>query len=266
MPTQNTAQAGAPCWVDLMTSDTQRSRAFYSDLFGWVAEEPNAEFGGYFNFRKNGVRVAGCMAAQPDTGVSDVWSVYLTTDDAVKTVELAAANGGQVVVPAMQVAELGTIAVLSDCGAAAIGAWQPGTHTGFGLARQDGTPGWFELHTRDYAAAVNFYRDVFGWDTRVMSDTREFRYTVLQDGEEMLAGILDAAGALPDGVPAHWQVYFSVDDADAALAKIVELGGSVVRPAEGTPWGRIAQATDSTGASFKLVAPNEAMPARAPSA
>ncbi|HUY46958.1 MAG TPA: hypothetical protein VMV92_14685 [Streptosporangiaceae bacterium] len=50
MPARQTAPAGAPCWVDLMTSDTDRSRAFYCELFGWAAEEPAAEFGGYFNF------------------------------------------------------------------------------------------------------------------------------------------------------------------------------------------------------------------------
>jgi len=29
-----------------MTSDTQRTRTFYIELFGWTADEPNAEFGG----------------------------------------------------------------------------------------------------------------------------------------------------------------------------------------------------------------------------
>jgi hypothetical protein len=33
--------------------------------------------------------------------------------------------------------------------------------------------------------------------------------------------------------------------------------------AEGTPYGRLAAAVDPTGAQFKLVAPNAAMPARA---
>ena len=44
-----------------------------------------------------------------------------------------------------------------------------------------------------------------------------------------------------------------VEDTDAALARIVELGGSTVRPAEDTPYGRLAAATDPTGAQFKLV-------------
>jgi uncharacterized protein len=102
---------------------------------------------------------------------------------------------------------------------------------------------------------------VFGWDTQAMSDTPEFRYTTLRHGEDWLAGIMDASGFLPDGVPAHWSVYFGVDDTDAALAKIVDLGGSILMAAEDTPYGRLATAADPTSAQFKLVAPNEAMPA-----
>ena len=267
MPTRETAPVGAPCWVDLMTSDTERSRAFYCQLFGWTAEEPAEEFGGYFTFSKDGVGVAGCMASQtgtpqPVSGAPDVWSVYLATDDAGKTLAAAAANGGEIHVQAMAVGDLGTMALLGDAGGAAIGLWQPGLFQGFGTFGKAGTPSWFELHTRDYEAAVSFYRDVFRWDTQVISDAPEFRYTVLTHGEDLLAGIMDASNVLPDGVPAHWSTYFGVGDTDAALATIVDLGGSILMPAEDTPYGRLAAAVDPTGAQFKLVAPNEAMPAR----
>jgi predicted enzyme related to lactoylglutathione lyase len=261
MAKRDTAVVGAPCWVDLMTSDTQRSREFYGQVFGWTAEEPAEQFGGYFNFWKDGVLVAGCMPSQRPE-MPDVWSVYLATDDARKAVDATTAHGGQVLVEAMDVADLGTMAVVSDPDGAAIGIWQPGRHQGFGVVGEPGTPSWFELHTRDYQGAIDFYREVFGWDTHVVSDTPEFRYTTLRHGEDWLAGIMDAAGFLPDGVPAHWSVYFGVEDTDAALARIVELGGSILRPAEDTPYGRLASAADPTGAQFKLVAPNEAMPAR----
>ena len=181
MPARETAPTGAPCWVNLMTSDTERSREFYSQLFGWTAEEPAQEFGGYFNFRKDGVRVAGCMASEPGSDRPDAWSVYLATDDAGKTLEAAVAGGGQVVVQAMAVGDLGTMAFITDVGGAGIGVWQPGLHQGFGVLGEPGTPSWFELHTRDYQAAVGFYRDVFGWDTQAMSDTPEFRYTTLRE-------------------------------------------------------------------------------------
>jgi predicted enzyme related to lactoylglutathione lyase len=93
-----------------------------------------------------------------------------------------------------------------------------------------------------------------------VSDTPEFRYTIMQHGEEQLAGIMDASGFLPEGAPAHRAVYFGTEDADASLATITSLGGSVVRPAEDTPYGRLAEAADPTGVHFKLVAPNDAMP------
>lgn len=254
MPVRDTAPIGAPCWVDLRTSDTGRSRAFYSQLFGWTATEPAEEFGGYFNYAKDGVLVAGCMANQPGSGMPDVWSVYLATDDAGKTVDVAAASGGEVHVSPMEVGELGNMAFLGDPGGAAVGVWQPGLHQGFGVLGDPGTPAWFELHTRDYQAAVEFYGNVFRWDVHVASDVPEFRYTTLGQGDGQLAGIMDASGFLPEGVPAHWSVYFSVDDTDAALARIVDLGGTVVAPAEDTPYGRLATAADPTGARFKLVA------------
>jgi len=243
-----------------MSDDIDRCRAFYGELFGWEAGAAQEEFGGYFNWTKDGELVAGGMPKhQPEHPT--VWSVYLVTPDTKQTIDEAAARGSQVCVPAMDVGTLGTMGVVTDPGGALIGMWAPAEHRGFGTVREHGTPGWFELHTRDYAASLEFYRDVFGWTTQSVGDTDEFRYSIFQSGEEQLGGIMDATNFLPDGVPAHWSVYFAVDDTDAALAQIEELGGAVVMPAEDTPYGWLAVATDPTGAQFKLVGPNEAMPA-----
>jgi uncharacterized protein len=253
MPKRDTAPIGAPCWIDLFTTDPEISRAFYTRLFGWTAEEPNEEHGGYFNFMKDGVHVAGCMRNDGQQGMPDVWSVYLATDNAKETVAAAEANGGGVIVPATEVSELGSFAVVTDAGQAMIGMWQPGVHKGFQVLNEPGAPAWFQLNTRDYDASVRFYRDVFGWDTHVMSDTPEFRYTTLGEGDTALAGIMDAGGFLPEGVPAHWSIIFAVENTDAALANVVDLGGSVVGAAEDTPYGRLAQAADPTGARFDII-------------
>jgi predicted enzyme related to lactoylglutathione lyase len=246
--------------VDLSTSDPDRSRAFYGEVFGWTSEDAGEEYGGYINFSKDGALVAGGMLNDGQSGMPDSWSVYLATDDARKTADAAAANGGQVLFPAMDVMDLGTMAIVTDTGQAVIGAWQPGRHKGFGVVAEPGAPTWFELHTRDYDASVAFYRDVFKWDAHTSNDTPEFRYTTLGEGDAMAAGIMDATGFLPEGAPAHWSVYFGVADADATLGKVVELGGTVVQPAEDTPYGRLAEAADPTGAHFKLVEGFETSP------
>jgi len=253
MPTRERAPIGAPCWVDLMTSDVDGARAFYSRVFGWTAEDPDPEFGGYFSFLKDGIAVAGCMTNMAGEGVPDMWQVYLSTEDAEAAVAQATELGGQAIVPPMQVGELGKMAVILDAGGAAIGMWQPMAFAGLALYDEPGAPRWFELNTKSYDGAAEFYRRVFGWTTEVMSDTPEFRYTVAVNDGENLAGIMDASGFLPAEVPSHWGVYFGVPDADAAVATIVQLGGGVLMPANDTPYGRLAAVTDPTGAAFRLM-------------
>jgi len=99
---------------------------------------------------------------------------------------------------------------------------------------------------------VPFYQNVFGWQTEITGDTDEFRYTVQVFGPEQLAGIMDARGFLPVGVPSSWQVYFGSADVDKTLARIVAAGGTIVEPAEDTPFGRLAGVTDPDGTYFKL--------------
>ena len=149
MPERDDAPVGAPCWVDLLTTDPDRSRQFYGRLFGWTVEDPGEDYGGYVNFLSEGIHVAGCMRNDGSAGVPDLWSVYLATDDAEATVARAVEHGGQVMVPAMDVMTLGRMAVIVDVGGAVIGMWQPGEHRGFGIIGEPGAPAWFELHTRD---------------------------------------------------------------------------------------------------------------------
>jgi predicted enzyme related to lactoylglutathione lyase len=255
MPTRDAAPNGAPCWVELFTSEPDKTIPFYEQLFGWTHEDAGEEYGHYINFSKNGVRVAGGMANDGSQGVPDVWTIYLSTDDIQKTADAATANGGQVHLAPMDVMALGKMAMVADPSGAAIGLWQPGEHAGFGLIAEPGAPSWFELHTRDYEASVAFFQNVLSWDTHVQGDTPEFRYTTLGEGDDALAGIMDATGHLPEGVPSHWGVYFGSEDTKATVARVKELGGDVVQGPDDTPYGVLAVCTDPTGAQFRIVQP-----------
>ncbi|MFK0008428.1 VOC family protein [Paenarthrobacter sp. NPDC090520] len=254
MPTPDIT-AGSPCWIDLMTSDTEKAKSFYNALFGWTYETGDEEkYGGYITASKDGKLIAGIMQKREDMGsMPDLWSTYLRTDDIKTTTEAAAANGGQVFMEPMDVPEQGSMAMYGDSSGASIGAWQFGEMKGYELAAEPGTPAWHELLSKDYESAVSFYQNVFGWETEVMSDTPEFRYTTLGAGDNAKAGIMDAAGFLPDQVPSMWSVYFAVEDTDATVEKALGLGATVVQEAEDTPFGRLATLSDPTGATFKVI-------------
>jgi predicted enzyme related to lactoylglutathione lyase len=76
-----------------------------------------------------------------------------------------------------------------------------------------------------------------------------------EEGGTGLGGMMDTA-QMPAGIPNFWEVYFSVEDADATVAKAQELGGQVMNPAfdaEGV--GRIAVLADPQGAVFSVITP-----------
>jgi uncharacterized protein len=253
MTTRDHAPLGAPCWTDLWTSDVDRARAFYGELFGWDALEPSEEFGGYFMFNRGDVPTAGGMGDMGDMKANDAWKVYLNTDDIDRMLKEAAAKGATIVAPAMPVADLGRQVVFEDSTGAGLGAWQPGTFPGFSVIGEHGAPSWFELQTNDFAKALDFYQSVFGWTTTTISDTDEFRYAVMNnpEGGDELAGV--GASSMFAGSPAsNWSVYWHVDDVSATLKDVQRLGGSVTSDAEDTPYGTLAAAADPMGAVFKL--------------
>src|SRR6476661_1801511 len=135
---------GEPCWIELFTPDTDAAAAFYGEIFGWTAGAASEEFGGYRMLFHGETPVAGLMTNDGSMGGPSTWSVYLATDDAAATVERARAAGGSVLAGPMPIADLGTMAVLTDPAGAVVGAWEAGSFAGFGVRAQVGAPAWFE--------------------------------------------------------------------------------------------------------------------------
>jgi uncharacterized protein len=254
--------AGTPCWVDLLSTDIEKSKAFYSSLFGWTYATSGPEFGGYVTCSSDDHAVAGMMGRTPEMQSPDVWGTYIATDDINSSVAAATAAGASVMAPAMAVGDVGSMALLIDPAGAVFGLWQAATHTGFQKYNEPGSVTWDEHHSKDFAASTEFYSSVFGWGIdKSAGDTDEFRYYQGQLNGETVAGLMDSAQMLPAEVPSHWAVYFSVEDVDDSVAKVLELGGAVVMAAADTPFGRIASVSDSTGAPLNLHSSKLANPA-----
>jgi uncharacterized protein len=275
MPTRDRAPLGAPTWIDLSTSDVDRAQEFYGAVFGWTFESAGPDYGGYINASKDGRLIAGlmqkhpamngCADFAPGSNVAgsaadgaavvrspDAWATYFHTADIVATVAAATSAGGTSCVEPMEVKDKGWMALGTDPTGAFFGLWQPIDHQGFELIGEAGTPVWHELTTRDFATSVNFYRQVLGWQTESVSDADEFRYaTAAFDGEQLL-GVMDGSRFLPDGIPSHWAFYLGAEDVDKTQQLVADNGGTVLRPAQDTPYGRLAQVADPTGAMFNL--------------
>lgn len=243
---------GAPCWIDLSTSDLERAQQFYGAVFGWTFEAGGPEYGGYISAFVDGALVAGLMANDPQWDMPDGWTTYLHTADADATIEAITAAGGMSCGAAMDVPAKGRMAVVADPTGGMIGLWQPGEHLGFEATGVAGAPVWHQVTTRDFAGTLDFYRTVFGWQTQVEADSDEFRYsTALFDGQQRI-GVMDGGAFMAADEPASWCFFLGAEDVDSAQQLIVDNGGSIVRPAEDTPYGRLAAAADPTGATFNL--------------
>jgi uncharacterized protein len=257
---------GTPCWVDLATPDIEASARFYGEVLGWeVPELPtSAEMGGYRRAKKNGKDVAGVMPLMQE-GQPPAWSTYVSVADADATAAAVTANGGTEVAEPMDVMDLGRMAVFTDPTGAFFGIWQPGTFHGAELVNEAGTVGWNELGTRDTAAAKAFYGAVFGWSYDDEPSPRVGTYTIWKVGEAMVGGMIDLnALGMPAEIPANWLVYFTVEDADAAVEKVQSGGGGVMNGPIDIPVGRFAVVADQFGAAFAVMQPGEETLASAP--
>jgi predicted enzyme related to lactoylglutathione lyase len=82
----------------------------------------------------------------------------------------------------------------------------------------------FEIVGRDQAALQRYYGALFGW--RLNTDFPG-GYGMTDPSQ---TGIVVGVGATPDGSAGHVTGYVRVADIDATIARVTELGGSVLMP------------------------------------
>ncbi|MDQ0773977.1 putative enzyme related to lactoylglutathione lyase [Streptomyces aurantiacus] len=246
---------GTPCWVSLMVHGTAATQEFYGELFGWKFQPGPQHLGPYVRAQLDGQEVAGIGQLPRDSQLPVAWTPYLASDDVDLTAETVRHCGGTVGVGPLVADDAGRLAIASDPSGAVFGVWQAAAHLGAGLAGVPGTPTWNELVTRDGAGVARFYETVFGHEAKPSVSAGSDYVTLHVEGRPV-AAINGVGAALPRDRGAHWMTYFEVVDVDAAVARVVSLGGHVVEPAHESPHGRVATVADLEGASFSLVRTN----------
>jgi predicted enzyme related to lactoylglutathione lyase len=237
---------GVPSWVDVGVPDIAAAVSFYTELFGWEAQDMGEEAGHYNIATKDGKQVAAIGAAM-NPGPPR-WTTYINVDDVGAVTEKVEAAGGKVIVAPMDVMEAGHMAVFIDATGAAISAWQPESHLGAGLVNEPGSFTWSELSTSDLDKSKKFYTEVFGWGWGGSDE-----YAEAQVSGRSIGGVAPRRPDMPAEVPDTWLVYFGSPDVDADVKTATALGATVlVEPTDIPGTGRFAVLNDPQGATFAL--------------
>ncbi|HTZ63874.1 MAG TPA: VOC family protein [Solirubrobacteraceae bacterium] len=243
---------GTFCWADLTTTDQEAAKRFYGELLGWSAFDAPVGDGAYYSIMRRDDKSVAAIAPQPDAqreaGVPPVWNSYVTVTDADAVADRAKELGANVHAPPFDVMQAGRMAVIQDPQGAFFMLWQPRDMPGAALVNAPGALVWNELSSPDLDASSAFYSSLFGWTVAPFEASPE-PYLSIKNGDANNGGIRP----LPQpGPPPNWLVYFGIEDLDAALAKLGELGGTTHAGPIDIQIARIAVVADPQGAMFAL--------------
>jgi predicted enzyme related to lactoylglutathione lyase len=239
-------------WYDLMTSDPDAAKQFYTGVIGWGTEAfPNPAMP-YTMWTAAGVPIGGVMQLPPDAGAPPHWLAYIGATDVDATVKRAKALGGSVHVEPRDIPDVGRFAVLADPQGAAFAvyspAMDPGDERDFGLQQMS----WHELATTDWEAGRRFYFELFGWTATEDFDMGPMgTYAMFGRKGRPYGGMFTKPPEMP--MPPNWLLYVLVDGLEAAIERVKQGGGQLLHGPESVPGGdRIAQCADPQGAAFAL--------------
>jgi predicted enzyme related to lactoylglutathione lyase len=110
---------------------------------------------------------------------------------------------------------------------------------------------WVGLAAADQDVAVEFYTAAFGWEA-----ARETDHTRLgHAGRDVALVYQQTPQARAANVTSHWSPFFLVPDADPAVERAVESGGTALRDPFDVTGGRVAPLEDPVGAIFSVWSP-----------
>lgn len=258
MPEIQNHPPGSFCWAEVGTVHAERTKAFYSELFGWNYEDkPAGAFGVYTMCKLAGKDLAGLYELPPEllkAGLPAHWMSYVavaSADDACAKIER---HGGKIQQKPFDVMDVGRMAICQDPTGATFSVWQALAHKGASIMGENGTPCWFELSTTGVEKAEKFYREVFGWSVKASSDAGFVYREFCAPGTHAPQGGMKELTPQDGPVSPSWLIYFTVDDCDGDVDRAQRLGGRVVVPAMEIPKvGRFAVLADPAGAVFAII-------------
>jgi predicted enzyme related to lactoylglutathione lyase len=245
---------GTFVWHELLTTDVEAAREFYTELIGWGTKQWEGS-DPYTMWMNQDTPVGGVVTLPEEElteGVPPHWLAFIGAPDIDSVTVQVEGLGGRILVEPTEVPKAGRFSVMADPQGAVFAvfapAWEVPSPGELGL----GDFSWHELATTDQAAAFDFYSAIFKWCRTESMDMGEMGlYQMYGREDTTYGGIYNKAPQQPG--PPNWLLYVQVEDLDRSAEKVVQFGGYVVNGPMEVPGGnRIAQCLDPQGAAFAL--------------
>ncbi|MEO6195030.1 MAG: VOC family protein [Thermoanaerobaculia bacterium] len=236
-------------WYDLMTTDLEGAKAFYTAVMGWGTQVWDAM--AYTMWTAGETPMGGIMKLPDEAvagGARPHWLSHVAVPDVDATIARARELGATVMAPPTDIPTVGRYSIFTDPQGALIAAFTPVSS----MPETDGMPpvgefSWHELATADPEAAVRFYTELFGWEMMSDFDMGAMGvYRIFGRRGTTMGGIFRKPAEMP-GPPA-WLHYARVADVNAAVEAVKQQGGQVLNGPMEVPGGDwVAQILDPQG-------------------
>ncbi len=241
-------------WHDLLTTDVDKARKFYTDLLGWDYEVEHAtEFvwtsgeADYPLILHEGEAHGGFIEIEPDQ--QSHWLAFVAVDDVDAAVKRSRKLDGTIERTAFDIPGVGRSAVVRDplggliCPFVASHDYPAPT----GVFMREA------LFTMDIQRARVFYEGLFAWSSEQTDIGDLAFYSSFGSADDSPVA---AALAIPEELnhAVQWVPYIGVADVDIVAEKAKSLGAKMMLPPSTMDdMGRYALLRDPTGALFGLL-------------
>lgn len=119
-------RTGEFVWNELATTNVQKAKDFYGNVFGWTFVDSKTGEMTYTIIKKDDREFAGIWAIPPaqQNEIPPHWLAYILVENLDKSLEKARSNGAMLVKPVQKVGTMGIFAVIKDPSGAHLALWQ----------------------------------------------------------------------------------------------------------------------------------------------
>lgn len=242
-------------WYELMTSNVEVAKAFYSDVIGWGVKDASLPGMPYTIFTGEDASVCGLLSLPKDArkmGARPSWIGYVGVDDVDVTADRIRQLGGTVHVPPGDIPNVSRFSVVADPQMATLALFK-WLRSGQGQPPELDAPGhvgWHELLAADWEKVWDFYGELFGWEKASIDSSATGKYQLFSAGGKTIGGMITKPATVP--VP-FWLYYFNVSDIDAAAMRVKAGSGKILNGPFQVPGGNwVLHCADPQGAIFAL--------------